>query len=39
LIIQLLVERVEIHPDRLTIKLRKEGLLSLANELSEKAAA
>jgi hypothetical protein len=38
-IIQLLVDRVDIQPDRLSIKLRKEGLLSLATELSQKAAA
>src|SRR3954463_14107143 len=38
-IIQLLVERVEIQPDRLSIKLCKNGLVSLANELSRKAAA
>jgi hypothetical protein len=38
-IIQLLVERVEIQPDRLSIKLRKDGLVSLANEISQKAAA
>jgi hypothetical protein len=38
-IIQLLVERAEIQPDQLSIKLRKHGLLSLANELAQKAAA
>lgn len=38
-IIQLLVERIEIHPDRLSIKLRKDGLQALANELTQKAAA
>jgi hypothetical protein len=38
-IIQLLVERVQIQPDRLSIKLRKDGLLSLANELRQKVAA
>jgi DNA invertase Pin-like site-specific DNA recombinase len=39
LIIQLLVERVEIQPDRLSIKLCKDGLVSLANEIHQKAAA
>jgi site-specific DNA recombinase len=34
-IIQLLVERVEIQPDGLSIKLRKDGFLSLANELRQ----
>ena len=38
-IIQLLVERVDIQPDGLNITLRKEGLVSLANELRQKAAA
>ena len=38
-IIQLLVERVEIQPDRLSIKLSKSGLVSLANEIHQKAAA
>lgn len=38
-IIQLLVERIEIQPDRLSIKLCKNGLVSLANELIQKAAA
>jgi site-specific DNA recombinase len=38
-IIQLLVERVELQPDRMSIKLCKNGLLSLANELIQKAAA
>ena len=38
-IIQLLVERVEIQPDRLSIKLRKNGFVSLANEIYQKAAA
>jgi site-specific DNA recombinase len=38
-IIQLLVERVDIQPDGLSISLRKEGLVSLANELRQKAAA
>ena len=38
-IIQLLVERVEIQPDRLSIKLCKDGLASLANEIHQKAAA
>jgi hypothetical protein len=38
-IIQLLVERVEIQPDRLSIKLCKDGLVSLANEIHQKAAA
>jgi site-specific DNA recombinase len=38
-IIQLLVDRVEIHPDRLSIKLRKDGLVSLANEIHQKVAA
>jgi site-specific DNA recombinase len=38
-VIQLLVERVEIQPDRLSIKLRKDGLVSLANEIHQKAAA
>jgi site-specific DNA recombinase len=38
-IIQLLVERVEILPDRLSIKLCKDGLVSLANEIHQKVAA
>jgi site-specific DNA recombinase len=38
-IIQLLVERVEVQLDRLSITLRKNGLLSLANELRQKAVA
>jgi hypothetical protein len=38
-IIQLLVERIEIQLDGLTIKLRKHGLQSLAGELRQKAAA
>jgi site-specific DNA recombinase len=38
-IIQLLVERVEIQPDRLSIKLCKNGLVSLANEIHQKVAA
>jgi site-specific DNA recombinase len=37
-IIQLLVERVEIQPDRLSIKLCRNGLVSLANEIPQKAA-
>jgi len=38
-IIQLLVDRIDIHPDGLNITLRKEGLVSLASELRQKAAA
>ena len=38
-IIQLLVERIEIQLDGLTIKLRQDGLQSLAGELRQKAAA
>jgi hypothetical protein len=38
-LIQLLVERVEIKPDELTIVLRTEGLASLAADLQQKAAA
>jgi site-specific DNA recombinase len=38
-IVQLLVERVEVKPDGLTIQLRTEGLASLAADLRQKAAA
>jgi hypothetical protein len=38
-LIQLLVERVEIKPDGLTILLRTEGLVSLAADLQPRAAA
>ena len=38
-IIQLLIQRVEIQIDGLRITLRKQGLLSLANEVRQKAAA
>jgi site-specific DNA recombinase len=38
-VIQLLVERVQIQPDRMSIKLCKNGLVALANELIQKAAA
>jgi site-specific DNA recombinase len=38
-LIQLLVERVEVKPDGLTILLRTEGLASLASDLQPKAAA
>jgi hypothetical protein len=38
-IIQLLVKRVEIPPDRLSIRLCKDGLVSLANETHQKAVA
>ena len=38
-LIQLLVERVEIKPDGLTILLRTEGLASLAADLQQRAAA
>jgi hypothetical protein len=31
--VQLLVERVEVHPDRLNVRLRKGGLTKLVNEL------
>ena len=39
-VIQLLVERVEIHPDKLDLKLRVDGLQSLVSDLdfSRKAA-
>jgi site-specific DNA recombinase len=38
-IVQLLVERVEVKPDGLTIQLRTEGLASLAADLRQKVAA
>jgi hypothetical protein len=38
-LIQLLVERIEIKPDGLTILLRTEGLASLAADLQQRAAA
>ncbi len=38
-IIQLLVDRVDIQPNGLNITLRKQGLVSLANDLRQKAAA
>jgi site-specific DNA recombinase len=38
-IIQLLVERVDIQPEGLNITLCAQGLVSLANELRQKAAA
>jgi hypothetical protein len=38
-LIQLLVERVEIKPDGLTILLRTEGLASIAADLQQRAAA
>jgi len=38
-IIQLLVDRVDVEPNGLNITLRKEGLVSLTNELRQKAAA
>jgi hypothetical protein len=38
-LIQLLIERVEIKPDGLTILLRTEGLASLAADLQQRAAA
>jgi hypothetical protein len=38
-LIQLLIERVDVAPDGLTIRLRTEGLATLAADLQEKAAA
>jgi site-specific DNA recombinase len=38
-LIQLLIERVDVAPDGLTIRLRTEGLASLAADLQQKAAA
>jgi DNA invertase Pin-like site-specific DNA recombinase len=38
-IVQLLVERVDVNPDGLTIRLRADGLASLAKDLQRKAAA
>lgn len=38
-LIQLLIERVDVVPDGLTIRLRAEGLSSLAADLHQKAAA
>jgi len=38
-VIQLLVDRVDIQPNGLNITLRKEGLVSRANDLRQKAAA
>ena len=38
-IVQLLVERVDIQPDGLNITLRTDGLVSLAHDLRQKAAA
>ncbi|ACI91926.1 resolvase [Afipia carboxidovorans OM5] len=38
-IVQLLVERVDVSPDGLTIRLRADGLASLAKDLQRKAAA
>jgi hypothetical protein len=38
-IIQLLVERIDIQPNGLKLMLRKQGLVSLATELRQKAAA
>jgi hypothetical protein len=36
-IVQLLVERVEVHPDRLNVRLRTAGLTKLTDELHERA--
>jgi site-specific DNA recombinase len=38
-LIQLLVARIEVQPDGLTIRLRSEGLASLATDLRQRAAA
>jgi site-specific DNA recombinase len=38
-IVQLLVERVDVSPSGLTIRLRTEGLASLAADLRQKVAA
>jgi DNA invertase Pin-like site-specific DNA recombinase len=38
-IVQLLVDRVDVSPDGLTIRLRADGLASLAKDLQRKAAA
>ena len=38
-LIQLLVERVEVKPDGLTIRLRSEGLASLTTDLRQRVAA
>jgi hypothetical protein len=38
-LIQLLVDRVDVMPDGITIRLRTEGLASLAADLQQKAAA
>ena len=38
-LIQLLIERVDVSLDGLTIRLRTEGLASLAANLQQKAAA
>ncbi len=38
-IVQLLVERVDVNPDGLTIRLRADSLASLAKDLQRKAAA
>jgi site-specific DNA recombinase len=38
-VIQLLIERVDIRLDGLTIRLRTEGLASLATDLQQRAAA
>ena len=36
-IVQLLVERVEVHPDRVNVRLRTAGLTKLIDELHERA--
>jgi hypothetical protein len=37
-IVQLLVERVEVHPDRVNVRLRTAGLTKLFDELHERAS-
>jgi hypothetical protein len=37
-IVQLLVERVEVHPDRVNVRLRTAGLTNLIDELHERAS-
>ena len=37
-IVQLLVERVEVHPDRVNVRLRTAGLTKLVDELHERAS-
>jgi site-specific DNA recombinase len=37
-IVQLLVERVQVHPDRVNVRLRTAGLTKLIDELHERAA-